>query len=313
MTLALLVTRRLEWAGVAAGLAASAKYPGVVLAVPLVVAGFGEWRRLGTRGRPRGDRVRGHEPVRPAPRRGCMGRHRAGAAAREVRLARLRGRSSDAARVRRAGLGHARPARARRRRGPCDRRLEADAADLVLLSFVVVYALSLLPDRGALRPLCAPARPGAVRPRGSRPVARDGAVVAALVPLWWSVDDGRALTGHDPRIAAAAWIERNVPPGDRIAVGPVDAAADPPRVVRLELPGPRAPLRRSGATSPPSAARASGGSSWATASAIGCSRPPRPTRAEVRFYRSLATTRNQRSRRGAGRGRRWVRVYRIYP
>jgi len=50
VTLALLVTRRLEWAGVAAGLAASAKYPGVVLAVPLVVAGFGEWRRLARAG-----------------------------------------------------------------------------------------------------------------------------------------------------------------------------------------------------------------------------------------------------------------------
>ena len=43
--LALLVTGRLEWAGVAAGLAASAKYPGVLLAVPLLVAGYGLWRR----------------------------------------------------------------------------------------------------------------------------------------------------------------------------------------------------------------------------------------------------------------------------
>ncbi|HET8813261.1 MAG TPA: glycosyltransferase family 39 protein, partial [Gaiella sp.] len=43
--LALLVTDRLEWAGVAAGLAASAKYPGVLLVVPLLVAGYGVWRR----------------------------------------------------------------------------------------------------------------------------------------------------------------------------------------------------------------------------------------------------------------------------
>src|SRR5215510_7122021 len=47
LCLALLVTDRLEWAGVAAGLAASAKYPGILLAVPLVVAGFGRWRRTG--------------------------------------------------------------------------------------------------------------------------------------------------------------------------------------------------------------------------------------------------------------------------
>ena len=47
VSLALLVSGRLEWAGVAVGLAASAKYPGVILLVPVVVAGCGEWRRIG--------------------------------------------------------------------------------------------------------------------------------------------------------------------------------------------------------------------------------------------------------------------------
>ena len=46
VSLALAVTGRLEWAGVAAGLAASAKYPAVFLLVPLVVAGWQRWRRL---------------------------------------------------------------------------------------------------------------------------------------------------------------------------------------------------------------------------------------------------------------------------
>lgn len=46
--LALLVSGRLEWAGVAAGLAASAEYPGAVLLVPIVVAGWGAWRRVGS-------------------------------------------------------------------------------------------------------------------------------------------------------------------------------------------------------------------------------------------------------------------------
>ncbi len=44
--LALLLAGRLEWAGAVAGLAASVKYPGVFLLVPLVVAGWGRWRRL---------------------------------------------------------------------------------------------------------------------------------------------------------------------------------------------------------------------------------------------------------------------------
>ena len=46
VSLALAITGRLEWAGVAAGLAASAKYPAVFLLAPLVVAGWGRWRRL---------------------------------------------------------------------------------------------------------------------------------------------------------------------------------------------------------------------------------------------------------------------------
>jgi hypothetical protein len=44
--LALALSGRLEWAGIATGLAASAKYPGVLLAVPLLVAGWAQWRRL---------------------------------------------------------------------------------------------------------------------------------------------------------------------------------------------------------------------------------------------------------------------------
>ena len=45
--LALAVAGRIELAGLAVGLAASAKYPGVLLAAPLLVAGWGQWRRLG--------------------------------------------------------------------------------------------------------------------------------------------------------------------------------------------------------------------------------------------------------------------------
>src|SRR5207237_3264484 len=43
--LALCVSGRLAGAGVAAGLATSAKYPGVFLAVPIVVAGWRRWGR----------------------------------------------------------------------------------------------------------------------------------------------------------------------------------------------------------------------------------------------------------------------------
>ena len=45
-SLALMISGRLEWAGLAAGLATGAKYPGVFLVVPLVVAGWRSRRRL---------------------------------------------------------------------------------------------------------------------------------------------------------------------------------------------------------------------------------------------------------------------------
>src|SRR5439155_3365950 len=46
IALALLVTGRLEWAGAAIGIATAAKYPGVVLVVPLVVLAWKRWARL---------------------------------------------------------------------------------------------------------------------------------------------------------------------------------------------------------------------------------------------------------------------------
>src|SRR4029077_16915422 len=39
--LALAIAARLEWAGLAVGLAASAKYPGAIAALPVLVAGWG--------------------------------------------------------------------------------------------------------------------------------------------------------------------------------------------------------------------------------------------------------------------------------
>src|SRR5262245_58314335 len=48
VALALMVTGRIELAGLAVGLATSAKYPGVILLAPLVAAAWGSWRRLAT-------------------------------------------------------------------------------------------------------------------------------------------------------------------------------------------------------------------------------------------------------------------------
>ena len=46
VTLALLIAGRVEWAALAAGLSTGIAYPGFFLLVPLVVAVWGQWRRL---------------------------------------------------------------------------------------------------------------------------------------------------------------------------------------------------------------------------------------------------------------------------
>ena len=80
-------------------------------------AGWGQWRRLAVAAALGARRVRADEPVRAPPRGRGLGGRLARAAARPRRLARLRGRSGDPARVRRPALGHARPVpRARRGR-----------------------------------------------------------------------------------------------------------------------------------------------------------------------------------------------------
>ena len=172
VTLALLVSGRLEWAGVAAGLAASAKYPGVLLLVPLVVAGFGEWRRVG-----RAIALAAAAFLLTSP---FVVLH-AGAAwddiSRVQRLAQAGWLGFEDDPVTPLAFGE----RLWQTLGPLALVGLAGVAiaawrhtrrDLVLLSFVAVYALSLLPARGALRPLRVAARPRPLRPRGSRSMAR---------------------------------------------------------------------------------------------------------------------------------------------
>ena len=50
VALALMVVGRIELAGIAVGLAASAKYPGLILLAPLVAVAWGQWRRLAIAG-----------------------------------------------------------------------------------------------------------------------------------------------------------------------------------------------------------------------------------------------------------------------
>lgn len=241
VALALMVMGRIELAGLAVGLATSAKYPGVLLLVPLVVAGWKRWWSLAAAGalavlafaatspyvvldlgRASDDAWR----VQQAARDGWLGfehDHAAPIAFAE----RLWDGFGPALLVAGAGLV---VALARRTR-----------ADLVLAAFCIVYFADLLTleahfDRYVL-PLVPALGALAGRIRSLAPVT----VLLLLVPLTWSIREARELTKTDARVVAQRWIEENVPKGSRVAVDPSTADVEGYRVLQLLLPRPGEP------------------------------------------------------------------------
>jgi hypothetical protein len=314
VTLALLVSGRLEWAGVAAGLAASAKYPGVILVVPIVVAGLGAWRRVGVavglavvafvltspfvvvHGGAAWDDF---QRVQELARDGWLGFEDDPATPFAFGL-RLWETLGPVVLVAAVGI-----AVALRRR---------ERADLILLSFGAAYALSLLASHAHFDRYVLPLVPLLAVLAGRGRTLAIAALVAAVVPLWWSVADARSLTGRDPRLDAAAWIDRTIPRTDPIAADPSTLPLTSRRVERLALPGPGRPFddRRSLDT------LRAGGIRWLV---VGGGVTDRVLAAadhyprEARFYGSLErlspayATPSEAGRRP----RPWLRVYRIYP
>jgi 4-amino-4-deoxy-L-arabinose transferase-like glycosyltransferase len=234
VALALLVSGRLELAGVAIGLATAAKWPGAIALVPLVVVAWGRWNRLARSaalalgafalGSPFVF-VHPHEAasdwwdVHEHAREGWLGFEHDSFSAIAF-TEKLWDSLGPVLIVAAVGLG---VAIARR-----------DLADRVLLSFVGAYSLSLLPlgshfDRYVL-PLIPVLGVLAGRFRQFAPVT----LLLLIVPFTWTVRDTRELTKKDTRAVAVARVER--------AVGSKPLAEDPglPRirgdVVSLELP-----------------------------------------------------------------------------
>jgi hypothetical protein len=185
-------------------------------------------------------------------------------------------------------------------------------ADLVVLSFVLVYVLSLLPIQAHFDRYVLPLVPVLAVLAGRSRLLVPLAVLACAVPLWWSIDDAASLTGRDHRLDAAAWIDEAVPADDAIAADPSTLPLTGRPVVRLELPGPHRPFdpRRE------LVALHAEGVRWLVVSGSVTDRvlaAPAEYPREARFYRSLQGLRPAFAAPASGPTRPWLRVYRVYP
>ncbi len=241
VALGLMITRRLPAAGVAIGLAAGFKYPAFILLVPLVVAGWGEWRRIAVSAALApvaflasspffvihlGSAIGDVRRVQALGRRGWLG-FESDHATPIAFLDRLWEGMGPALLVAMFGLVLALVARTH--------------ADRILVSFVLVYFATLLPldahfDRYVL-PLVPALGALAGRVRSLAAVT----LLLLIVPLVWSIRDTRPLTRTDTRVAAHDWMEQNLTPGVLVAADSSTAVPESLRVVRLALPGPGRP------------------------------------------------------------------------
>jgi len=241
VALALMVRGPLELAGIAVGIATGFKYPGAFLLAPLVVAGWGRWRRLAgavavavaaflasspfVAVHP-GQAWTDFSRVSRLARTGWLGfehDHWAGIAFG----AQLWHGLGPVLVIAVAGLI---AALVRRRR-----------ADLVLAVFVLVYFLDLLTlhahfDRYVL-PLVPPLAVLAARFRALAPVT----LLMLVVPLAFSARDDSRLTRTDTRVVAAHWLAEHASRTASIAADPSTPSLTGRRVLALELPGPGRP------------------------------------------------------------------------
>lgn len=233
VALALIVSGRIELAGVAAGFAAAAKYPGALVLVPLVVVAWGRWQRvvgaaalavaafaaaspfvLAHLGEAAGDLWRVHERARE----GWLGFEHDSAA--PIAFAAHLWHSLGPTLVI-AVLGLA---LALAYRTPADRALAA---------FVLVYFAALLPLASHFDRYVLPLVPALAVLAGRVRAIAAVTLLLLVIPLTWTVRETRELTKTDTRVfAARAYFALE---------GPVAVDPSLPRretTLQLELPAP---------------------------------------------------------------------------
>jgi 4-amino-4-deoxy-L-arabinose transferase-like glycosyltransferase len=310
--LALMVTGRLELAGVAAGLAMGFKYPGVFLVFPLVVAAWRRWQRLAVSLALMAAAFFASSPfVLVHGRQAWHDAFRVQRLARKGWLGFEHDHAAPIAFVDRLWNGFG-PFLIVAAAGLVVALVRRSRTDLVLVVFVVVYFADLMTlrahfDRYTL-PLVPPLATLAGRFRTLAPVT----LLLLVVPLTWTIRDDKRLTQTDTRIVAAHWIAAHVAPGTRVAADPSTALPAGLRLLPLQLPAPWQ------ASDPNRSVRRLRRDHVALVVATGAiadrvraaaDRYPR----EVRFYDDLRTQAKLLHRVDAGRGRSgpWVAIYRL--
>jgi len=312
VTLALAVAGRIELAGVAAGLATGFKYPGVFLAVPLVVAAWKEWRRLAVALVLMALAFLASSPFVLVHRSEAW--H---AAFRVQRLARKgwlgfeHDHAAPIAFVDRLwhGLG---PVLIVAALGLVVALARRTRTDLILASFAVVYFADLLTLRAHFDRYVLPLVPAlaalAGRFRSLAPVT----LLLLVVPLTWAVRDDKRLTRTDTRVIAARWVEAHLPRGAAVAADPSTPPVSGFRVLPLQLPGPGHVFDRNRNV----ARLRSGGIRFvfvtgSVTDRVDAARDRYPR--EAAFYDALATSTKRLYYLAPGDGRAgpWVAIYRL--
>jgi 4-amino-4-deoxy-L-arabinose transferase-like glycosyltransferase len=310
--LALMVTGRLELAGLASGLAMGFKYPGVFLVVPLVVAAWRRWRRLAVSLALMAAAFFASSPfVLVHARQAWHDAFRVQRLARKGWLGFEHDHAAPIAFVDRLWQGFG-PVLIIAAAGLVVALVRRSRTDLVLVAFVVVYFADLMTLRAHFDRYTLPLVPALATLAGRFRTLAPVTLLLLVVPLTWTIRDDKRLTRTDTRIVAAHWIEKHIPPGTTVAADPSTATPSDLPVLPLQLPAPWQPFDPNR-----NVARLRGEgvrfviATGAIADRVRAAADRYPR--ETRFYDELQTRAKLLYRVGDGRDRSgpWVAIYRL--